>query len=252
MFVAVDQGNTQLKATFIRTSDMRVVEECHIPHTDLSLLHAAVSEYKPDAGCYCAVGVSDNEVVSMLETELGDSFLILNRETPLPIENGYKGVATLGLDRIAAACGAAMLSPGRNILIADAGTALTLDLLDSRGMFRGGNISPGLRLRFEVLNDATAALPLVDAAGATPLLGEDTLTAIRSGVVNGMVFEMAGMYEAVRRQEDSLMLMLTGGDAQLIARKIENENSLSKKINFSLQPNLVAFGLLSIYRHNEQ
>ena len=79
----------------------------------------------------------------------------------MPIRNVYRTPQTLGRDRLAAAVGATVLFPGRNVLIVDFGTAVTIDLVTADATYRGGCISPGVQLRFGALHDHTAALPLV-------------------------------------------------------------------------------------------
>jgi type III pantothenate kinase len=86
----------------------------------------------------------------------------LTHLTPLPIGICYETPETLGKDRIAAAAGAAGLFPGRNIAAIDAGTALTIDLITDKGFFAGGNISPGLRMRFAALHQQTYSLPQIE------------------------------------------------------------------------------------------
>lgn len=88
-------------------------------------------------------------------------FCELSSEIPLPIRLGYDTPKTLGVDRIAGCVGGAFLFPGRELLVIDSGTAITYDFVSADGEFRGGNISPGLGIRFRALNEFTASLPLV-------------------------------------------------------------------------------------------
>ena len=69
-------------------------------------------------------------------------FLELNVQTPVPIRNNYRTPDTLGPDRLAAAIGARVLFPDKDLLVIDAGTAVTYDLTERNGTFMGGNISP--------------------------------------------------------------------------------------------------------------
>jgi type III pantothenate kinase len=66
---------------------------------------------------------------------------------------------TLGFDRLAAAVGAHTTFPDSNVLIIDAGTAITIDMVTAKGEFLGGNISPGLEMRFKALNTFTKKCP---------------------------------------------------------------------------------------------
>ena len=91
--------------------------------------------------------------------------------TPLPIEIGYRTPGTLGSDRIAAAVGAWNEAPGRNLLIIDAGTAITVDFVGNDGKYNGGNIAPGIKMRLRALHEYTSRLPMVDKEGDTPAIG---------------------------------------------------------------------------------
>ena len=108
--------------------------------------------------------------------------------------------------------GAVSLNPQRDLLIIDAGSCITYDLVDSRGSYLGGNISPGLHMRLMAMHEHTGRLPLVEAEGSIPPVGYDTETAIRSGAVLGIQHEVAGTIQAMRLKRPSLGVYLTGGD----------------------------------------
>lgn len=97
------------------------------------------------------------------------------------VTNGYAQPTQLGADRWAALIGARALQPGA-VLVVMAGTATTIDLLDERGVFRGGLILPGLALMRQALAKNTAALP--EASGHFSLLPINTGDAIVSGALD--------------------------------------------------------------------
>src|SRR5687768_9495356 len=74
---------------------------------------------------------------------------VLTYKLPLPITIRYSTPHTLGVDRIAGACGAVQLFPGSNSLVIDAGSCITYDFTDEKGNYHGGGISPGLMMRFK-------------------------------------------------------------------------------------------------------
>ncbi len=67
------------------------------------------------------------------------------------------------MDRLAAVVAANWLKPGHDVLVIDAGTCVTYDFIDADGAYHGGNISPGMRMRFKALNIFTDKLPKVSA-----------------------------------------------------------------------------------------
>ena len=142
--------------------------------------------------------------------------------TPVPIGNAYLTPATLGRDRLAAAVGAATLYPGRNALIVDFGTAVTLDFVSADGVFRGGCISPGMAMRFRALHEYTAALPLCDATDSAELLGRTTDEAVRLGVMNSLAFEIEGYIARMQGEIEDLCVIFTGGDTNFFAKRIKN------------------------------
>ena len=80
-----------------------------------------------------------------LKAELGnrlERFVWLDENVPTPVVVSYKTPSTLGKDRLAAVVGASYAKPGHDLLVIDAGTAITYDLVDSTGVYLGGNISP--------------------------------------------------------------------------------------------------------------
>ncbi len=143
-------------------------------------------------------------------------------DTPSLLNIKYKTPHTLGPDRLAAAIGAWNLAKGRNILIIDAGSAITIDFVDSKGNYHGGNISPGIKMRLRALHEFTGKLPLVEKEGDTPQMGYDTETAIRSGVINGICREIDGYIATIKEKYGDVLVFLTGGDENPLKNNIKS------------------------------
>jgi len=188
-----------------------------------------------------AVKDVDPEIVRFL-SENFEFFLELNDQTKLPIENIYETPDTLGKDRLAAAVGANELFPDQNLMIIDAGTAITYDLVSEKNQFVGGNISPGLEMRFKALNHYTGKLPLVEYSDDIQLIGRNTVEAIRSGVQNGILFEINETIDLFNRNYQNLQIIMTGGDS----------NFFERKLNYSIfvHFNLTLIGLNRILEYN--
>lgn len=183
----------------------------------------------------------------------------LHHALPLPFRSRYRSMDTLGLDRIAAIAGAMGLrqnvapAPGSDHqsghpaqLIVDAGTCVTLDLLDADGVFLGGNISPGLRMRLRAMHEFTAKLPLPSPEDPEGVVGDSTPNALRHGGQMGLVYEVEGLYARLSADHPDLELLLTGGDAEWLARQLS--------IRYAHHPYLVLEGLIQIlsnYVENE-
>ena len=154
--------------------------------------------------------------------EIGCPIVWFSNQTPMPIGIKYSTPHTLGCDRLAAAIGAADKAPARNLLVIDAGSAITIDFVDKEGNFRCGNISPGIKMRLKALHKFTARLPLVNKEGDTPALGYDTETAIRSGVIRGICHEIDGYINEIRENYGDVFVFLTGGDEKTLIYNIKN------------------------------
>ena len=171
------------------------------------------------------------------------SFYRLSHQIPLPIQLSYKTPGTLGLDRIAGAAGAQVAFPGEPALIIDMGTAITYDFLSSEGLFMGGNISPGMEIRFSSLQRYTDNLPLVEFNDKVDLLGTSTEEAIQAGVQNGILYEITSYINTLINKYNGLRVILTGGTSEYFVKKL-------KKTIF-VDPNLVLKGLNHILEHQK-
>ena len=183
----------------------------------------------------------DDEILQFLSGNF-DLFIELDHRTELPIENLYETPETLGKDRLAAAVGANELFPDQNLLIIDAGTAITYDLVSEKNEFIGGNISPGLQMRFKALNHFTGKLPLVSYSDEFQDIGRNTTDAIRAGVQNGILYEIAQTIELFNKNYQNLQIVMTGGDSIFF----------DKKLNYSIfvHFNITLIGLNRILEHN--
>ena len=242
-FLAVDQGNSLLKLTILDGGE--TMAAYRFSADSVEEVFSAVERWSPDCGALCSVGRIDPRLAESLRIALDGRLLILSRSTRLPIKIDYSTPDTLGFDRVALAVGAASLYKGETVMVADAGTAVTLDVVDSESRFKGGRITPGLRLRFESLHAHTSALPLLDAEGEHPLIGDSTATAIRSGVVCGLSDEMVETFHQYNHNFGCRRLVLTGGDAGMLI------DCINSRIPADHIPDLIARGLLYIYNYNE-
>ena len=241
MNLTIDQGNSSAKVSVFDGNDMVAVARFDL--LSISALARIIKSYGVNAAAYSSVRRPDARIIELLRKRV-KKFIRLDHNTPLPVVIDYDSPCTLGQDRVAAAVGAATCAPGRNVLIVDAGTAVTLDIVTADGHFLGGNISPGLHMRFEALNNYTSRLPLVDYNGEVPLIGHNTVTAIRAGVVGGLVSEIEGYIDKiVAKMGNDLVVIVTGGDSNYLASR------LSRQV--SVVGNLLSIGLNRILIYNE-
>lgn len=219
MNLVIDIGNTLTKIAVFDADAL--VEVYTQPGQSPEEIKRVFSLYKIEQIIVASVVELTPETKQVLQT-FTVPVLFLQSDTPIPVENLYETPQTLGYDRIAAVVAANREYPGRDILVIDIGTAITYDFADSRNRYRGGNISPGMRMRFKALNHYTGKLPLVEKEGELPPLGKSTETAIRSGVMKGIEYEINGYITSLKHKYPELLVFLTGGDANSFAANIKN------------------------------
>ncbi|MEG1586877.1 MAG: type III pantothenate kinase, partial [Bacteroidales bacterium] len=203
MNLVIDQGNTKAKAAFFEGETLVAFNETEVLTT--SLINEWKTQYDIHHCILSAVKPLPASVLSFLSASF-DLFVDLTSHTPLPFRIGYKTPHTLGCDRVAAIAGAFEQTGSQAVIVIDAGTAITYDFMNENGVFEGGNIAPGIHLRLRALHEFTGKLPEVAPCGDLPLVGYSTETAIRSGVVNGICFEIEGFIAKIKATHPSVLV----------------------------------------------
>jgi type III pantothenate kinase len=235
----IEQGNTSTKLAIYNQGGLEV--SFLYKEAGSETVEALFDRYDLKQGIMSSVVESDTRIQDLLRQRL-PVFICLDEQVALPVKIQYQTPSTLGKDRIAAVVGANYLQPGHDILVIDAGTAVTYELIDASGTYLGGNISPGMTTRFKALNYYTHQLPLVQETEDIPNIGDSTETAIQAGVVNGMIYEMDGYINDLRLKYPNLLVFLTGGHSFYFERRLKN-------VIFA-DVNLVMTGLNRILEYN--
>jgi type III pantothenate kinase len=217
--IIIDLGNTLAKIAVFRGNSL-FTEKVFKTGSYKNLVRFLNSQ---PIGSYCIVsGVVD--FPAGFEKIIKNNFktIVLDENTPIPLKNSYKTPGTLGNDRIAAAVAAWNEFPGRDILVIDAGTAVTTDLVSSKGEFYGGAISPGIDMRFKALHTFTGRLPLVKRTNIKYLTGTTTVESISSGVINGLVAEIDGIIDKYKLLYPEIISVFGGGDSIFLLKRLKN------------------------------
>ncbi len=163
----------------------------------------------------------------------------LNSSMELPLNIHIEQQQTLGADRLAAILGAQNRLGVKNCMVIDAGTCVTYDYLLDYREYWGGAISPGLSMRFKMLNLHTASLPDLSSENWEVLeldsFGNNTRNAIFSGVILGMLDEITARINRFNEQYVDTTIVLTGGNAAFLANHI--------KTRIFVEPLLIHYGL---------
>jgi type III pantothenate kinase len=237
MNVTIDVGNSHIKVGFFEQE-----KPVEFLQTDTQKELIRMLEKRPaDYAIVCSVTKSAEVIQEILSNYVRRAFA-LTHQLPVPVENYYQTPETLGMDRLAGVVGASVFFPGESSLVIDAGTCLKYDFLDTGRHYRGGSISPGLRMRFQAMHQFTASLPLLSPEPKPPLTGTDTFGAMQSGVLNGVIAEINGITERYREAFPGCRVLLTGGDAAFFETHL--------KFPIFAAPKLVLVGLNRILQYN--
>ncbi len=237
-FLVIDQGNTLIKLALFENHNIRWIRSfSSFNETEAEALLKETNNIK--GAIISSVSNAPEKITRLL-----DSFkwIVLDHNTPVPIQNKYTTPETLGKDRLAGIVAASQMFPGNDILVIDAGTAITYDFINKDKEYIGGSISPGLNLRFKALNTFTARLPLYEASNFHMLTGSSTYESILSGVMQGAILEMDGFIAEYKNKYSDLVTILTGGDAIYFDKKLKSDIFASE--------NLVLDGLNLILKYN--
>ncbi|MGB3586503.1 MAG: type III pantothenate kinase [Tunicatimonas sp.] len=240
MNLAIDIGNTYVKAGWFENSQLVDIQ----PKTSLEKLSSQISRNRPEQVIVSSVSAHTQPLRELVPGST--RFVILDSSTPLPFRNSYHSPTTLGTDRIAAVAGAYERFPNRNLLVIDAGTCVTYDLLTDKGYYLGGSISPGLRMRWQAMHTFTARLPLVsvespEESSNISFIGQNTEAGLKSGGLIGMAAEID---QIIRRYADkfaALQVVTCGGDIKFLHPWLFSDHTYV--------PELVLIGLNSIVQY---
>lgn len=238
--IVFDVGNTFTKYAVFK--EEKLVDFSIVENITESGCFDIIEKYKPlDGVIFSVVGKISSKLINKIK-ETCSLVLIGDHNLPLPVENLYESKETLGFDRIAACIGANFLFPDKDLLVIDAGTAITFDVINKSGQYLGGLISPGLDMRFRALSEFTAKLPLCSRKEEFSLIGKKTDEAIIGGVQKGIVNEIDGYIDSIKEEFSQIEIILTGGDANFFDKKLKNSIFVQSKV--------LMYGLNRILEYN--
>lgn len=238
MNLALDFGNTRIKAGFFKGSELTG----NLVFDNVEELIAAIPGFKEVENCI--IGSVTNTHLPVQEALRGKmKTMVFAANTPIPIKNLYKSALTLGSDRIATSVGAWTVHPGTHVLTIDAGTCIKYNFVNAANEYLGGAISPGLPMRLKAMNHYTHALPLVETdKNFVKLIGQSTAESLLSGALVAAAAEVDGMIDRYRTLYPDLTVFITGGDADYLCKQVKNR--------FFADQNLLLKGLHTILTFN--
>ena len=174
---------------------------------DAPVDHIALASVTPDRTA---------RVVELLSETYGRPVAMAGRDLPYALTIDCDAPEKVGADRLLNAVAAYALVGGM-VVVADAGTAVTVDLVAANGDFLGGAIAPGPSVMLNAMADATAQLPRLTPEPPTGPLGRNTGHAMRSGAWYAVV----GLVETLaQRLAPDAPVLVTGGAGDFVAREM--------------------------------
>ncbi len=245
--LVIDIGNTYTKIAVFKRDELLVYKQ--FEGIDDAVINAFFKEYAISKAIVSSVKKNESQA---WQTTLAAKVPVIffNGKMAGELNNQYRTPDTLGADRLAGVMGAKTLFPQKNNLVISGGTCITYDAVDAAGNYFGGSISPGLNMRYKALNYYTDGLPLVGADESfDKQYGDNTVSAIRSGVQNGIKYELMGFIDSYKKAGEELNIVLSGGDSIFF-------DSLLKNSIFApcvkIEPFLVLKGLnAALYINND-
>ncbi|MEO6908550.1 MAG: type III pantothenate kinase [Abditibacteriaceae bacterium] len=173
--------------------------------------------------------------------------LTVSSQTDIGLKNAYDNPREVGADRLVNGI-AAWSKYQKTCVIADFGTATTVDAVSKDGTYLGGALAPGIHISANALFDAAAKLPRVERLelleAPVSVLGKNTMHSVQAGII----FGYAGLVkELVSRCQDELndreiVTIATGGLAEVIAPLVPQIKHI--------EPHLTLEGLRIIWQRN--
>ena len=239
MNLVIDIGNTQIKVAVFQETIL-IFKDQFSSDQLISRVLSISEQYNIKEGIISHVTNLDQTL--LLELKKIVKLIELDYQTKLPFLNKYLTPKTIGVDRLALIAGAKGQFPDQNVLVIDAGSCITFDFINKNAEYFGGDISPGIEMRYKAVNHYTANLPLLNRIDLLPELGDSTQNAIHRGILNGVIQEIEGVIGQYQTKNQKLTVVLTGGDTIFLAKNL-------KSSIFAI-PNFLLEGLNSILIHN--
>ncbi len=220
MIGVVDIGNTRTKMAIFESNG--ALKKEGVVSSKENFLPSAVNFFSEslDRAIIGSVVPDNTPIWADLLVGRAGILHVAGHDSPWGFRLGVERPEALGVDRLANLEGA-LGFPG-SVMVVHAGTATKFDLLEGVGesrSFPGGAIAPGVMLGYEAMLASTAQLRPVDLGKYSPVVGFNTESAIRSGVVHGFAAMVDGMVSRIFEERGipaPFSVVATGGNSELL------------------------------------
>ena len=235
--LTIDIGNTQTKLGFFDGLELKSVQK----HSNADIIpwQSIIDTNKITHSIVSQLG----NVQSDLETLHNNTHCVeVHHQLQLPFTSAYDPFTNLGIDRVVGLAAGAYSFPRENVLIIDAGTCITYDLMTAKAHHIGGVISPGLMMRYQAMHKFTHQLPNLEINLPSTFPPTNTDEAMHHGVISSVVAEIEAFISRFETSIPTFRIILTGGDAGFLSKRVKNgiladENFLAIGLNHLLETN---------------
>jgi len=237
MNLLIDIGNSKSKIAI--TKDYTILNEIHSSSKLIKKIKELFSNYKITHSSLSNVSIPNIELIEFLKTN--SYFFDLKKNNHLPFKNPYKE-GLVGDDRLALVCAAHKDYPNKNVLIIDIGTCITYDIKTKNNEYLAGGISPGIKLRFDSINQGTFLIKKIKPNYPKDLKAYDTESSVNIGTLIGVQLEIEGFIKKYSSQYANLKVIITGGDSIYLSGIIKNtiftsSNYVFKGLEYLIETN---------------
>lgn len=224
----LDIGNSSIKAAYKENGEWIKASD---NFKSVTYLISWLNNHKDSFGDLIVASVRKDHF-KLLESQVVNHRI---RETLIenlaPEQLNYTTPKTLGIDRYLGCLGAFKLMR-KSVVVVDAGSACTIDLMDDKGIYQGGVIMPGLQSIIDIFKLSAPELPDIEIEIPSTWPGKTTSESLQWGQVG---FFKAGIESALKRYSEQFgdfELFITGGDAQKISELIESTSTQDEFLIF--------------------
>ena len=224
MWLTLDIGNSAVKGVFFEGARLIDPFRIGVPRAgeggswdadfEMHLKGRSIER----AGLTSVVPAMTPQVAAVVQRVAGISTEVVHHRMRLPFTLAYETPHTMGADRLAVAAGAWVHygktedQMPRAVVALDAGTAVTYEVVDRTGVFRGGTIGAGPHLIREALAHGTAQLPAVPLDLPPTAIGRSTQEALQAGIMYAFLDSVGGMLDRLRHSlGERPFVVATGG-----------------------------------------
>ncbi len=212
----LDIGNTFYKMAVFRSGKWSIIADGRINHSE---------EFKSKMGVITSQdqliisSVRKDILVLLKSVVLAQTFQIIGNHDIPSHRMDYKTPDTLGVDRFLVA-NAAFQESGKSVIVIDAGSAITIDLMNEDGIYLGGVIMPGLRIQKQSVSDSLPELPEIESLIPQDWPGKSSKECLEWGINGGLQLAVNGFIKRYLSTYKNADLYITGGDSEIIKKAI--------------------------------